>query len=132
MAACSEQVDEVFNRLAVEGEVKPEPPLLVRELKALGLELDENQVLEAIAQTLDPADTHFSHSAFLSFVQHLRCPELETQDSSHGSQDDNGNPARHALTPVAGEGTNIMGPHPQKLGATLVLLYLGSSSHGLV
>ena len=60
MAACSEQVDEVFNRLAVEGEVKPEPPRLVRELKeALGLELDENQVLDAIAQTLDPADTHF-------------------------------------------------------------------------
>ena len=97
MAACSEipkeaeqdrssfaeRVSELFKKLAVEGEVKPEPPILVRELKALDLNLTEDQVLEATEQTLDPADSHFSQAAFLRFIESLRSRVYETQDSEH-------------------------------------------------
>ena len=74
MAACSdiakgaeqdhnsftERVNELFEKLAHKGRVKPEPPLFVLELKkALDLDFTEEQVTVAIGQTLKPEDSHF-------------------------------------------------------------------------
>ena len=128
MAACSEipkeaeqdrksfteRVSELFEKLAHTGHVKPEPPLLVLELKALDLHLTEEEVTAAIEQTLEPTDSNFSHAGFLRFVACLMSPGRETEDTQHDTTEHESEDETRNIEGPA----NSMGPHLPELGLT--------------